>query len=81
MKAYQRAVALLSVLLVCASALADDHDKQRSEDRRRSEPNWIIERQLTYEVQGVPTSRRIIGKREFDVYRTGEVFEKGNRVR
>jgi hypothetical protein len=31
-------------------------------------------------VSGVPTIRRIIGKREIDVYRNGLMFEKDNVV-
>jgi hypothetical protein len=32
------------------------------------------------QVSGVPTMRRIIGKREIDVYRNGLMFEKDNVV-
>ena len=31
-------------------------------------------------VSGVPTIRRIIGKREIDIYRNGLMFEKDNVV-
>lgn len=70
-------VILLAVLAISAQA----GERKCERKHRRSEPNWIIERQTTYQVRGVPTSRLIIGKREFDQYRTGEVFEKGRRVR
>src|SRR4029077_8508956 len=37
--------------------------------------NYIIERQQAGLVSGVPTLRRIIGKREIDIYRNGLMFE------
>ena len=70
---------LLQLTLAIATiATANAEPRKR---RHKPEPNWIIERQTTYQIQGVPTSRRIIGKREFDIYRNGAVFEKGTRVR
>jgi len=71
---------ITSMLFVCATAVftasADDHDK-RSE---REHHNYIIERQQTGQVQGPPTSRIIIGKREIDIYPNGLMFEKNNVV-
>jgi hypothetical protein len=73
---------IVCVLLLCAisaaTAVAGDH-AQRKAQRERSR-NWIIERQEAYQVQGVPTSRLIIGKREIDIYRDGQMFERGNLV-
>lgn len=54
-----------------ATARADDHKHNR---------NYILRRQEAGSVSGVPTSRRIIGKREIDVYRDGSMFEKDNYV-
>ena len=64
------------VLLLCvATARADD---------RRDYRNYILRRQQAYQVQGVPTSRLIIGKREIDGYRQRDGsriwFEKDNVV-
>jgi len=66
--------ALLIVALL-TTAQADDH--LRAE--KRESHNYIIERQQAYQVQGVPTSRIIIGRREIDVYPNGLMFE-GNHV-
>ena len=72
----KRAIAIL--LLAASAALADDH---RDRDHREHEQhNYIIERQLNYQVEGVPTSRIIIGRREIDIYRNGQMFEKNNLV-
>jgi hypothetical protein len=67
----------LVVLIATVTANADDR-RTRRQDRR--EPNWIIERQRGYQVEGVPTDRLIIGRREIDIYRDGTMFEKGNVV-
>jgi hypothetical protein len=42
--------------------------------------NYILRRQEAGLVSGVPTTRRIIGKREIDVYRNGLMFERDNVV-
>ena len=53
----------------------------QAEPRKRHESkNYILRRQQAYQVQGVPTSRLIIGKREIDIYRNGLMFEKDNVV-
>lgn len=70
-------VAILAAIAFSAQAGGRDSDVRQE---RRSEPNWIIERQRGYQVQGVPTERIIIGRREIDVYRNGLMFEKGNVV-
>jgi len=71
---------LLTVAMVCAviTAQADDHRLHEQRENRKSH-NYIIERQQAYQVQGVPTSRLIIGKREIDIYPNGLMFE-GNHV-
>ena len=66
---------IFAVLL--ATAQADDKGRERHE--RREHHNYILERQQAYQVQGVPTSRLIIGKREIDIYPNGLMFE-GNHV-
>jgi hypothetical protein len=73
----QSGIALLLLVLI-STAYADD--KRKMHGSAHSEPNWIIKRQTDYQVQGVPTSRMIIGKREIDVYPNGLMFEKGNVV-
>jgi hypothetical protein len=64
------------IVILIATAQADDHKR---EDRRESH-NYILERQEAYQVQGVPTSRLIIGRREIDVYSDGKMFEGNNLV-
>ena len=60
---------------------ADDNRRSRRSHSDRSEHhNYIIERQEAYQVQGVPTSRLIIGKREIDIYPNGMMFEGNNLV-
>jgi len=70
--------AAITVLLL-ATAQADDRDR-RHECRRETQHNYIIERQQAYQVQGVPTSRLIIGRREIDIYPNGLMFEGNNVV-
>jgi hypothetical protein len=70
--------AMLLLIALLATAHADD--RKRNESKRHESHNWIIERQQAYQVQGVPTSRLIIGKREIDIYPNGLMFEKGNVV-
>jgi hypothetical protein len=70
---------LITILLAIAtSAHADDRRAKRA--WRAEHHNYIIERQQIGAVQGVPTSRIIIGKREIDVYSNGLMFEKNNVV-
>jgi hypothetical protein len=66
-----------TLLLAIACAHADDRDGRR---QRREQHNYIIERQQAYQVQGVPTQRLIIGRREIDIYRNGVMFERNNVV-
>jgi len=42
---------------------------------RHHNQNYILRRQQAGLVSGVPTMRRIIGKREIDIYRNGLMFE------
>jgi hypothetical protein len=68
---------LLTVAMLCAAITAQADDRRRAE--KRESHNYIIERQQAYQVQGVPTSRLIIGKREIDIYPNGLMFE-GNQL-
>ena len=70
--------ALLIVATVC-TAQADDHKRDHKSEQKEHH-NYIIERQQAYQVQGVPTSRLIIGKREIDIYPNGMMFEGNNLV-
>ena len=71
---------LLTVAMVCTAITAQADDRRQHEQRdNRESHNYIIERQQAYQVQGVPTSRLIIGKREIDIYPNGLMFE-GNQV-
>jgi hypothetical protein len=53
-------------------------------EREQRNRNYIIERQQAYQVQGPPTGRLIIGKREIDIYRLpnngGHIMFEGNNV-
>jgi hypothetical protein len=70
------AVAIGVVIVVMGVAQAEP--RHRSNNRKSH--NYILERQEAYQVQGVPTSRIIVGKREIDVYPNGQMFEKNNLV-
>ena len=69
---------LLLLLALAAPAVADDGRKR--DEQPREQHNYIIERQQAYQVQGVPTQRLIIGRREIDVYQNGLMFEGNNVV-
>jgi hypothetical protein len=69
-----RTIALLLVLVLVELAQAEP---RQSRERNR---NYILRRQKAGLVSGVPTMRRIIGKREIDIYRNGLMFEKGHVV-
>lgn len=68
------------VALAIATAQADD---RRDRHESRESHNYILERQQIGVVQGVPTSRLIIGTRKIDGYtqRDGsKVWFEGNHV-
>jgi hypothetical protein len=65
-----------TTLLLFAIAITAQAEPQRREHNR----NYIIERQQAHQVQGPPTSRLIIGRRQIDVYKNGVMFEKNNVV-
>ena len=73
-----------TVLALLALSVQGD-DRRETSDRSHSEHHtYIIERQESYQVQGPPTERMIIGKREIDGYhdyRTGTtVWFEGDHV-
>ena len=71
----KKLLTLLMLLPLCAHA-----DDRRRQQRRERGHNYIISRQEAYPGLGLPSVRRIIGKREIDVYRNGMMFEKDNLV-
>jgi len=72
---------LLLILCAAVTVQADDPERaSREREREREQHNWILERQLNYQVEGVPTSRLIIGTREIDIYPHGEMFERNHMV-
>src|SRR5262245_48296594 len=67
------------VAVAIGLAQAEPRDRERKDDHH----NYIIERQQAYQVQGPPTSRLIIGKRQIDGYRLpngGRIWFEGNNV-
>jgi hypothetical protein len=69
------AVLKTALLIVATVATAQAEPRQHKHNR-----NYILRRQEAGLVSGVPTTRRIIGKREIDIYRNGLMFEKDNVV-
>jgi len=64
-----------AICLVAACTARGDDDR----DHHDRDHNYIIERQQAYQVEGVPTSRIIDGRREIDIYPNGQMFE-GNHL-
>jgi hypothetical protein len=77
-KKLQASLNLLSLLVAISMASPASAGPRRSKCKSK---NYILRRQEAYQVQGVPTSRLIIGKREIDIYPNGMAFEGDNRVR
>ncbi len=72
MKILATAVLLLLTLVELTQA-----EPRQSKERNH---NYILRRQQAGLVSGVPTIRRIIGKREIDIYRNGLMFERDHVV-
>ena len=70
---------LLTIAMLVAIAIGLAQAEPRHRAHKDNHHNYIIERQQAYQVQGPPTSRLIIGKREIDIYPNGLMFE-GNHV-
>jgi hypothetical protein len=66
----------ITVLLLLTLGMAPAEPRQSKERNH----NYILRRQEAGLVSGVPTIRRIIGKREIDVYRNGLMFERDHVV-
>ena len=67
------AIAVLILLMLELTQAEPRQSKERNH-------NYILRRQEAGLVSGVPTIRRIIGKREIDIYPNGLMFEKDNVV-
>jgi hypothetical protein len=65
----------LALIMLATTAWAGDNRKHE-----RSSADYILRRQESGAVEGTPSVRRIIGKREIDVYRNGLMFEKDSVV-
>jgi hypothetical protein len=65
-----------AVLILLMLELTQAEPRQSKERNH----NYILRRQEAGLVSGVPTIRRIIGKREIDIYPNGLMFEKDNVV-
>ena len=71
-----RTIAMAVRILLTLGMLAQAEPRQSKERNH----NYILRRQEAGLVSGVPTTRRIIGKREIDIYRNGVMFEKDHLV-
>jgi hypothetical protein len=69
---------LFTVAMLCAALTAQGDDRRQHE--KRENRNYVIRRQQAYQVQGVPTHRLIIGKREIDIYPNGQMFEGDHMI-
>ena len=69
--------AIATALLILLTLGLAQAEPRQSKERNH---NYILERQEAGQVSGVPTMRRIIGKREIDIYSNGLMFEKDNVV-
>jgi hypothetical protein len=65
-----------AVLILMTLGMAQAEPRQSKERNH----NYILRRQEAGLVSGVPTIRRIIGKREIDIYPNGLMFKKDNVV-
>jgi hypothetical protein len=61
----------IAVLLAVTLGMAQAEPRHK----QRSSSDYILRRQQIGAVRGVPTLRRIIGKREIDIYPNGLMFE------
>ena len=69
-----------ALLILLTLGIVQAEHRERHESGRHESHNYIIERQQAGLVQGVPTLRLIIGKREIDIYSDGSMYEKNNFV-
>jgi hypothetical protein len=75
---------LITTAMLIVTALTAQADDRRGDRReRREHHDYIIERQQAGAVQGPPTDRMIIGRRQIDGYRLpngGRIWFEGNNV-
>jgi hypothetical protein len=67
----------IAVLLVTLGMAVQAEPRKKE---KREHHNYILERQSAGQVSGVPLLRRIVGKREVDIYPDGAMYEKNNFV-
>ena len=65
-----------AVLILMTLGMTQAEPRQSKERNH----NYILRRQQAGLVSGVPIIRRIIGKREIDIYPNGLMFDKDNVV-
>lgn len=70
-------VTTATLCLTAIPALADDRHHHHHQREHR---DYILRRQEAYQVEGVPTDRLIIGRREIDIYSNGQMFEGDHMV-
>jgi hypothetical protein len=68
---------VIGIVCIVATVATAQAEPRQSTERNR---NYILRRQQAGLVSGVPTTRRIIGKREIDIYRNGLMFERDHVV-
>lgn len=75
-------ITIAMLIMMALSAQADDR-RDRARQNNREHHDYIIERQQAGAVQGPPTDRLIIGKRQIDGYRLpngGRIWFEGNNI-
>jgi hypothetical protein len=71
---------IAGALLLAALSGARAGDKEKHEQKREHEPNYILRRQEAGLVRGTPIRSFYVGHRRIDYYRDGSAFEKDVRV-
>jgi hypothetical protein len=75
---------LLTTMMLIAMAIGMAQAEPRQDRHHKgANPNYIIRRQQAYQVQGVPTQRLIIGRRQIDIYRApngGRLMFEGDNL-
>ena len=69
-------IIVIAVLILLTLGMAQAEPRQSKERNH----NYILRRQEAGLVSGVPTIRRIIGKREIEIYLNDLMFENDNVV-
>ena len=67
-------------IVACVAVVLGTAQAEPRHYRYHDNKNYILRRQQAYQVQGVPTSRLIIGTRQIDIYPNGLMFEGDNLV-